>query len=1089
VRARRIATMAVFLTLALLGGQALFAAGQPEDPVRRAEDLIEEGRYNEAVVVLQQVISTEPDRIDEAERLLRKVRAVRTDYNELFERLLNHLESSPEDLETTIAIIDEMEALEAHPSAQVREQIATARVVAQLAYDRDVVRRILVEAGELLQERRYVEALERYRDGFELRRDSFEEREEFDAELTTRVASLREALQERTGEVAARADAVGNAVEIAQLYPESRSAEALGETADALSEALEQVVALEEALAEAAAEAGELRAEVARQAPDAPVDWHVNFLRVLTVGSIEQRRYQGVLGASRLMLDNAIAEFRAPIEDVARRRIELGHELVAEGRYFDGLREFSFAADEFDVVVEGIVKRSGDPELNAEAELGEQLEAIADGVRAAFLDGRLQLDQAETYAEVVRAFATAEAARVLELPAGVDPGMGPDAAEPTEAAARERYNTVREGLIAAYQNLNQGRVRAAEREEAWEAVTEALELEHGWAAHATSRSVQVARDTAEQIGRYQEQLLTREGQSLVALSAYQYRDAALAFTEIFQAYERAERYLDGSEQPPGFETPGGVSAAELGQDPPPLDDLGRDDVAQLGLGDDAVEAEGAQELPERLQDELADELEDDDADAEALVLRYPSQARDLLEPYLSELDELAPRVRAYAELLGQSDDLVREQPFVELWITRTEQFAGLFDDVYARVTEILERSDQYLAESMELRAEGEQLLEQTEEAIANLEVEVAREYWEEARTRFYDALELQDDPQFRDEIDQRIVALGVEIQEARNQRIVQEVRERIQTANRLYDDEEYIAAQDELLEARRLWEETNVTENAEIERLLGLVNAALNFEDERVLTEADPLFPVLSNYLNIAQEDFERGRDLYRNDVEQEAERFLDRAERNLENVIAIRPNNWEARLLQLRIIELREGDNFAQVFERRLEDVLAERDSVDPIATLTELEVLKEINPDYPGLDDLVAELEIEAGLRPDPVTVAQERRSDELFAQAQNIAGGGLGQDRAAMQLLEEALDLNPNNSEAQALLDQVRIRTGGQATVALSSTAEQQYRRAEALFIQGNVAQAYSIVQNLMQDDANAGYPPLQRLHQRITSRLGI
>jgi hypothetical protein len=208
-----------------------------------------------------------------------------------------------------------------------------------------------------------------------------------------------------------------------------------------------------------------------------------------------------------------------------------------------------------------------------------------------------------------------------------------------------------------------------------------------------------------------------------------------------------------------------------------------------------------------------------------------------------------------------------------------------------------------------------------------------------------------------------------------------------------------------------------------------------------------------------------------------------------VDNVIAVRPYNWEARILKLRILRLQDSENFDEVFERRFDEAL-QRKQENPQEALTAFETLAAINPDYPGLQDQIVELEIELGLRPDPVTQQQIAESNQLLNQAQEIAqGAGEAQRQAAISLLEESVTLNPDNREAQILLDRLRIQTGGEATVTLSSTEEQQFRRAETLFIQDNVAQAYAIVQQLMQDEANRRYPPLIDLEERIAARLGI
>jgi hypothetical protein len=223
--------------------------------------------------------------------------------------------------------------------------------------------------------------------------------------------------------------------------------------------------------------------------------------------------------------------------------------------------------------------------------------------------------------------------------------------------------------------------------------------------------------------------------------------------------------------------------------------------------------------------------------------------------------------------------------------------------------------------------------------------------------------------------------------------------------------------------------------------------------------------------------------------VTDRADSLLTRAQENVDNVTAVRPYNWEARILRLRILRLQDSENFDEVFERRFEEAVDRRDE-DPQEALTAFETLAAINPDYPGLQEQIVELEIELGIRPDPVTQAQIAEANRLLNQARQIAAGaGEAQRQAAISLLEEAVTLNPENRQAQILLDRLRIQSGGQATVALSSAEEQQFRRAETLFIQDNVAQAYAIVQQLLQDEQNQLYPPLLDLEERIAARLGI
>jgi tetratricopeptide (TPR) repeat protein len=205
--------------------------------------------------------------------------------------------------------------------------------------------------------------------------------------------------------------------------------------------------------------------------------------------------------------------------------------------------------------------------------------------------------------------------------------------------------------------------------------------------------------------------------------------------------------------------------------------------------------------------------------------------------------------------------------------------------------------------------------------------------------------------------------------------------------------------------------------------------------------------------------------------------------------VLAVRPYNWEARVLKLRILRQQNADNFADLFERRYEEALDVRDE-NPEEALTALETLKVIRPNYQGIDQEIRELEIELGLRPDPVTQQQRQEASRLLTRARELTEeGSAAQTRAAINLLEEAVSLNPENNEAKVLLDRLRIDTGGQATATLTSAEEQQLRRAETLFVENKVAQAFAIVERLMQEEENRLYPPLLDLRKRIVSRLGM
>ncbi|NBF41695.1 MAG: hypothetical protein GVY14_14900, partial [Spirochaetes bacterium] len=490
-------------------------------------------------------------------------------------------------------------------------------------------------------------------------------------------------------------------------------------------------------------------------------------------------------------------------------------------------------------------------------------------------------------------------------------------------------------------------------------------------------------------------------------------------------------------------------------------------------------------------EEVVEQAAGDDGAEEAVTVtyRYPDRALDQFLAAQTDVEALRADVATALESYRNEDEYVRLEARIQTQIADAEALLAEIDELSNAIASRTTSARDQIARAQELRNEGDRLVAQTRQAINSLQVERARELWESARQRYFESLELQQNAAFRDQADQLITSLGAEIQEARNRRIVQEVRQRIDRADVLYQQESYQQAYDLLTEARDLWQQTNVQPNPEIERLLRFVNAALNLENTRTLAETEPLYPVLSSYLNLARRDYNEAQEAVQGSGGAPAQQLLARAEENVDNVTAMRPYNWEARILKLRILRLRDSENFDEVFERRFEEAVERKDD-DPQEALTAFETLAAINPDYPGLQNQIVELEIELGIRPDPVTQAQIAESNRLLTQARQIAAGaGEAQRQAAMSILEEAVTLNPENREAQILLDRLRIQSGGQATVALSSAEEQQLRRAETLFIQDNAAQAYAIVQQLLRDEENQRYPPLLDLEERIAARLGL
>jgi tetratricopeptide (TPR) repeat protein len=148
----------------------------------------------------------------------------------------------------------------------------------------------------------------------------------------------------------------------------------------------------------------------------------------------------------------------------------------------------------------------------------------------------------------------------------------------------------------------------------------------------------------------------------------------------------------------------------------------------------------------------------------------------------------------------------------------------------------------------------------------------------------------------------------------------------------------------------------------------------------------------------------------------------------------------------------------------------------------------LSEINPRYPGLQTAIAKAEIDLGLRLPPPDTRALQRSTELAASAKRIVDANIrSQFPVALEQLNEALKLNPNNEQAVTLKDRIQTDVGGQASVVLTSASEREYQRAVQELQRGNTIVALAIVEQLLQDPRNRNAPRIIELQRRIQSRL--
>ncbi|HRS04768.1 MAG TPA: hypothetical protein P5336_10400, partial [Treponema sp.] len=172
----RLFSLLIFAILLLMGcfglGQ-VYAGGKQEDPLAAADTLIAERKYNEAILLLTQFIKTNPDRFDDAQRRLQRIVKLREEYNAIAGELLNVLVTDPTNDERKLAMIRQLESLEAAPNRAAREFILKTKETALFTYNRAQFEKIMADGRALIDKGDYIGASRRYSEGFSLYREEF----------------------------------------------------------------------------------------------------------------------------------------------------------------------------------------------------------------------------------------------------------------------------------------------------------------------------------------------------------------------------------------------------------------------------------------------------------------------------------------------------------------------------------------------------------------------------------------------------------------------------------------------------------------------------------------------------------------------------------------------------------------------------------------------------------------------------------------------------------------------------------------------------------------------------------------------------
>ena len=409
------------------------------------------------------------------------------------------------------------------------------------------------------------------------------------------------------------------------------------------------------------------------------------------------------------------------------------------------------------------------------------------------------------------------------------------------------------------------------------------------------------------------------------------------------------------------------------------------------------------------------------------------------------------------------------------------------------IQELEQRAQSQQTKSKVARNEAELRFNQAKQALAKENFDLARASLLKAREKYTESLSLNEDESLRKKSDQELIALGRSIATQENEIVVRDVRNLKNKARNEYYAGNFDGADVLITQAETRWSVTNVNDDAELQNLRAMVNTALSMKTGRVIPASAPLYPEMSQILSLANQYFSEGQKLMRQGNREEASVILAQATQKLNELKLVYPLHQEASLLSLKIDQLLDKQAFNKMFAQKVANARSNYKSSDSLLKQTaysELVDLYEINPDYPGLKDLIYDVEIELGMRKKPVDDSSLKKSQQLSAQAKKILASA-GRDSIKLQQAKElalqALELNSDNTVAVMVLDEVALKSGGQAAVVLSSEDELLYQKAVKELNKNNIIGANTIVQQLLAKKSNRQSAKILELQKKVESAL--
>lgn len=975
--------------------------GSQEDPIEQAEKLIEEQKYNDAILILSEVVQNDPRRLDEVEGLMENIRKAREIYNSKYAELIELYNQEELNLDRAYEIFKELEELDKSPNKATVESFEKAKATAVFLYNERRFEQIMAQALVQINEGSYWEAVDTYLTGFDIYLDEYQQKE-YGNIISQAVTQAKQAILSNTEQFGEIKTTFLDSIDAETALIDRGNPEGISQLEQDGAQALLLLASQQQSIFES--QLILRRQNQLIQEGGEEEEFHLSFLELLIKGRKSSDEREGILSAMGILWESSATEIARVLDQQYQNSLTQAKSDLSAGRWEEAANALAKAGQYADLGIQRVNLWS--TQLFAEGDLGIAQAGVALVKEKApeFYAYNARVKYTDSYEEFLSSLR-----------------------ESREIIARLPEEESIETILTQRESIQENTRVFTQALEEWKSIQAEYQNLSGEAPNP-EEALTISSTMISELEDYVREGRTGEVKSVARIAAISYSPLYTDFQEERARVSQGIQFIQGVERP------------------------------------------------------LSEE-----EDAEVVLEKYPLRGKELLQAARENLRELSGEVREVVTTLEEEPQSIRETDRVTEKINEGEQLINSIENILGDVPNLVAEADELIFMANRYREEGYLRLREAEQALDQGNFDLAREKLSDAGDNFVTSLTYREDPDFREETDERMQILSRSITETENQLVIAEVRQLINQGRDFYTQGDFRRAENSLVQAQSRWKTTNVEPNEEVEYWLRLTRTALSVRTGREIAETDPLYPEMRQFLNLAREDFLIGKRLIEEGNKRDALERFESAEEKLLYVLIPFPINQEASVLSLRIEQYRDRDNFNILFRNKFEAAKAKISS-QPRQAYIEMKDLQQIEPNFPGLSQAIYDVEIALGIRVPPPDPAKRLEAQRLYDRAFEIVQSNVrSQFPIALEYLNEAFKLDPQNENVIRLKDRIQSDTGGTSRVVLSSEAQRLYRLAEEKFIAQSYYEALRIVNRLLQDEENQQFSPLLELKRRIESRI--